>query len=113
MNSNTKKYKLITGRTTKQAQAMHKGKTKESYQEATARLEMCQADMDELGLAKGDQVKLVNQAGSVVVTVSQADRPEGMVFMPMGQAANCLVDNKTLSTGMPPFKSMHVEVVRI
>ncbi|KIX12127.1 molybdopterin dinucleotide binding domain-containing protein [Dethiosulfatarculus sandiegensis] len=113
MKSDTKKYKLITGRTIKQAQAMHKGKTKDSYQEATARLEMCQADMEELGLAKGDQVKVLSQAGSAVVTVSQADLPQSVVFMPMGQVANFLVDNKTLSTGMPPFKSMQVEVVRI
>lgn len=68
------------------------------------------ADMEELGLSEGDQVRVRSTEGEVVATVSPADMPSGMVFMPMGETANRLVGVHTSGTGMPPFKSMQVEV---
>lgn len=108
-----KKFILITGRTTKQAIGMHKGKSSPEYKFATNRAEMSVEDMKELGIADGQMVRLKNFDQAVDIPVFIAQLPSGMIFMPMGPVANCLIPADTRGTGMPPYKEQMVEVITI
>jgi formylmethanofuran dehydrogenase subunit D len=102
---------LITGRTTKQGRDMHE-KNSEAYRLATELVEMSQADMARLNIETGQRVTLRAPAGDVeVVAQAGKDMPEGMVFVPMGPAANVLISQETESTGCPHYKGPIVEVL--
>jgi formylmethanofuran dehydrogenase subunit D len=101
---------LITGRTRKQAHAMHQGKATDEYLQATGLVELNPADMARLGIADGDQVAVHSPEGRVSAVARQSDLPEGMAFIPMGPMANRLVGAGTDGTGMPSFKGLSVEV---
>ena len=78
---------LIPGRTSKQGTSLNIGKLKPEYQEVTSTLEMNQDDMERLGLANGDQVRLSNSVGETVVSCKgrkPADLPSGMLFIAYG-----------------------------
>jgi formylmethanofuran dehydrogenase subunit D len=108
-----KKFILITGRTTKQAIGMHKGKSSPEYKTAINRAEMNMEDMLKLGIADGQMVRLKNFDRAVDIPVFKAELPSGMIFMPMGPVANCLIPANTRGTGMPPYKEQMVEVIMI
>ena len=103
-------FKLVTGRTRSQADGLHKGKGTEAYREATERVEMSQDDMDALVLDEGATVRLRTDAGRVGVTVYRGELPSGLLFMPLGPAANRLIDVETDATGTPRYKDLPVIV---
>ena len=101
---------LITGRTRKQGEGLHKGKGSEAYRSATALVEMSREDMDRLGIEEGRMVLLTTPSGQVEVPVRNGSLPSGMVFIPMGPIANVLIGAETEGTGMPGFKGLNVKV---
>ena len=103
-------FKLVTGRTRSQADGLHRGKRTEAYRQATERVEMNEGDMDALGLEEGAAVEVRADDGQVEVTVHQGDLPPGLFFMPLGTAANRLIDVETDATGTPRFKGLSVIV---
>ena len=103
-------FKLVTGRTIKQADGLHKGKDSDAYRRSTTLVEMNEEDMVRLGIAEGEVVRLRTAAGQVEVPVRKGDLPPNMVFVPMGPAANALVGPDTEGTGMPIFKGLSVEI---
>lgn len=106
----SKQYTLITGRTPDQGEGLHRGRESEAYRQATALVEMAAGDMAELGLASGQLVELRTPAGRVRVPVQPGDLPAGLLFMPLGPAANQLIGAETDSTGMPAFKGLTTEI---
>ncbi len=103
-------FTLITGRTKKQAHGLHKGIGSPDYIAATSYVEICPDDIASLGIIEGQKVKLLSEAGSVELAVHSADIPIGLLFIPMGPAANQLVGPETFGTGMPSFKGMQIKV---
>jgi formylmethanofuran dehydrogenase subunit D len=103
-------FTLITGRTRAQGHALHQGRDSEVYLQATRLVEMNDEDMSDLGVDEGDVVSISTLAGQVAVPVKKGDLPRGMLFMPLGPAANLLVGGETESTGMPCYKGQHAEV---
>ena len=103
-------FTLISGRTKKQANGLHKGPGSVEHIAATSFVEMNDEDMTRLGVAEGQNVKLVSLAGSVELPVFMADIPSGLLFIPMGPAANSLVETETFGVGMPSFKGQQIKV---
>ena len=103
-------FTLITGRTRAQGDGLHQGRNSDTYRRATHLVEMNDEDMSDLGVDEGDVVSVSTLAGQVAVPVKKGDLPRGMLFMPMGPAANLLVGGETESTGMPSYKGQIAEV---
>jgi formylmethanofuran dehydrogenase subunit D len=103
-------FTLISGRTKKQAAGLHKGPGSVEHIAATTFVEISGADMTRLGVTEGQTVRLVSAAGSVELPAFKADLPSGLLFMPMGPAANTLVETETFGVGMPSFKGQQVKV---
>jgi formylmethanofuran dehydrogenase subunit D len=51
-----------------------------------------------------------SSTGAVEVPARSGKLPPGLVFMPLGPAANALIGTETDSTGIPLFKGLEVEV---
>jgi len=103
-------FTLISGRTKKQAAGLHKGPGSPEHLIATSYVEISDADMTRLGVSDGETVKLVSSAGFVELQAFKADLPDGLLFIPMGPAANQLVSAETFGVGMPSFKGQKVKV---
>lgn len=106
----SRRFRLITGRTRKQADGLHRGKETEAYRQATALVEMNADDMTRLGVEDGAMVQVRTSTGAVDVPARAGELPLGLVFMPLGPTANALVGTETEATGIPPFKGLEVEV---
>lgn len=106
----SKDLTLITGRTRRQADGLHRGKKTEAYRQATELVEMNAEDMARLGIEDDAMVRLRTSAGAVEVPAQIGDLPPGLVFMPLGPTANALIGTETEATGIPPFKGLEVEV---
>ncbi|AEH06843.1 tungsten-dependent formylmethanofuran dehydrogenase subunit FwdD [Methanothermococcus okinawensis] len=107
------KFKLNTGRTIWQGEAIEAGKNLEMYRKAAGVCYFNEEDMFKLGIKEGDSVKVKSEYGDVVVKAKKTTQtmPEGMVFIPMGPWANCVVLPETKSTAMPSFKGpLEVEI---
>lgn len=105
-----KSYTLISGRSIEQAAGMHAGKRSELYERVVYTIEMNAADMEAEAVAEGEFVRLISQWGSVRVRARKSSIPRGMIFIPMGPAANAVSGVETEGTGMPLFKGFAVEV---
>jgi formylmethanofuran dehydrogenase subunit D len=103
-------FTLITGRTIKQADGMHKGKDSDAYRQATAVVEMNAQDMVRLGISEGQVVRLRTAIGQVEVSVRTGALPPKMLFVAMGPVANSIIGPETEGTGMPRFKGLTVEI---
>lgn len=101
---------LITGRTRKQADGLHKGKNSQAYHEATALVEISPEDMARLAIEEGQIVRLMTASNQVEVPARTGALPSGMLFIPMGPVANLLIDTETEGTGMPAFKGLTVKM---
>ena len=106
-------FTLITGRTPEQGQGLHKGKDSEAYRRATELVEMSPDDMARLEIEEGQVVRVRTAGGQIEVPAHAGTLPAGMLFIPMGPAANVLIGTETESTGMPPFKGLAAEVERV
>ena len=102
--------RLISGRTTVQGQNLDSKLTEEYYNEA-ATCSLNGSDMEKLGVAADDHVKVTTPYGAVVVKAKQDDgNPEGLIFIPMGPWANAVVSGDTHGAGMPSFKGIDATV---
>ncbi len=106
----SKRFVLITGRSTKQGRTIHLGKEAKEYIEEISTLEMNPADMQALQLKDGDQVRLSTKHGSTLVRCKKGTVPPGLLFVAYGQFVNALVGPDTQGTGMPNTKGFEVEV---
>jgi len=101
---------LISGRTTVQGQNLD-SKLTEKYFGEVAVCNLNGSDMEKLGVAPDDNVKVTTAYGAVVVKAKQDDgNPEGLIFIPMGPWANVLVSGYTEGAGMPRFKGIAAEI---
>lgn len=106
-----KRVTLITGRTTKQGEAIHLKETRQ-FQDEVSIVQMNAADIQALGLQEGDRVRLSTPYGSTSTGFKRTDVPAGLVFIPFGKLINRIIGNDTQGTGMPDFKGIQVEVQR-
>jgi formylmethanofuran dehydrogenase subunit D len=104
------RFILITGRTAEQGTALHKGKDSEEYRQATGFVTMSGADRERLGVEQGSGVRVRTAFGEEELELREGDLPPGMVFVPLGPAANTLIAAETRGTGMPDSKGLEVEV---
>jgi formylmethanofuran dehydrogenase subunit B len=102
------RFTLITGRTSKQAVAMHQGKGKESseYLRQTSLVQANEQDIARLGLAEGQAVRVHTDYGQAEALLEVGKLPPGLLFMPLGPAANALIGPATHGTGMPDSKGL-------
>jgi formylmethanofuran dehydrogenase subunit D len=101
---------LITGRTAKQGEALHKGKDSDEYRQATGFVAMSHADRERLGIEEGRSVRVRTAFGETELELREGELPPGMIFVPMGPAANTLIGAETRGTGMPDSKGLEAEV---
>lgn len=101
---------LITGRTAKQGTALHKGKGSDLYRRATGFVAVSRADRERLGLEEGQRVRLRTAFGEAELELREGNLPAGIVFVPMGPAANALIAAETQGTGMPDSKGLEAVV---
>jgi formylmethanofuran dehydrogenase subunit D len=101
---------LITGRTAKQGAALHKGKDSDEYRQATGFVAMSHADRERLGVEEGRRVRVRTAFGETEFELRAGELPQGIIFVPMGPAANTLIAAETRGTGMPDSKGLKAEV---
>jgi formylmethanofuran dehydrogenase subunit D len=105
---------LIPGRTSEQGCGISEGKFQEKYQQEINTLQVSPGDMQRLGLADGDRVRLTGEEGQVVeVKVSTAkkdEQPDGLLFIAYGDISSRLMSGDTHGSGMPTSKGMEVRL---
>ena len=106
---------LIPGRTSRQGTSLNEGKETAVYLEEINTLRMNPADMERLGLAGGDKVRMWNDVGEVIVPcVSGKDElPEGMLFISYGDQSSRLMGGETHGCGMPDSKGLDVLIQKV
>jgi formylmethanofuran dehydrogenase subunit D len=107
---------LIPGRTSRQGCGISEGKFNENYQSETNTLQVAPEDMQRLGLAGGDRVRLVSEWGAIEVAVTAAkgdELPPGILFIAYGDLSSRLMGGDTHGSGMPTSKGIDVELVRL
>jgi formylmethanofuran dehydrogenase subunit D len=106
-------FVLIPGRTSKQGCGVSEGKFTQNYLDETRVLQISPQDMQRLGLAEGDQVRLTSEAGQIEVAVRAAkgdELPSGVLFIAYGDLASRLMGGDTHGSGMPTSKGLDVEL---
>ena len=107
---------LIPGRTSKQGVGINEGKFSEAYLAETTVLQVAPQDMQRLGLANGDHVRLTNEFGSIEVAITEAkgdELPPGLLFIAYGDLSSRLMGGDTHGSGMPTSKGMDVELEKL
>jgi formylmethanofuran dehydrogenase subunit D len=102
---------LIPGRTSEQGCGISEGKFQDKYQREINTLQVAPADMQRLGLAKGDTVRLTSESGQVEVCVEPAkadELPAGLLFIAYGNISSRLMGGDTHGSGMPTSKGIDV-----
>lgn len=102
---------LIPGRTSKQGCGISEGKFSEGYVSETNVLQVCPQDMQRLGLAEGDKVRLRSETGQIDVAVTTAkdgELPPGLLFIAYGDLSSRLMGGDTHGSGMPTSKGFDV-----
>lgn len=102
---------LIPGRTSKQGCGISQGKFGEDYQRETRTLLMAAQDMQRLGLAAGDRVRLTSQYGHADAAIAAAkgdELPPGLLFIAYGDISSRLMGADTHGSGMPTSKGIDV-----
>jgi formylmethanofuran dehydrogenase subunit D len=102
--------RLISGRTAVQGQNLDSKLTDEYFNEAAV-CRMNERDMEKLGVAPEEHVKVTTPYGAVVVKAKKDDgNPEGLIFITMGPWANAVVSGNTHGAGMPSFKGIDATI---
>ena len=106
---------LIPGRTSKQGTTLNEGKYTEGYQKEINTLKMNPDDMERRGIAEGEEVRMWNEHGSVVVLCSSGKKelPPGLLFISYGDKSSQLMPGETHGTGMPDSKGLDVQIEKI
>jgi len=107
---------LIPGRTSRQGCGISEGKYGENYLQEITTLQVAPQDMQRLGLANGDQVRLSSEFGEVDVAVTKSkgdELPAGLLFIAYGDLSSRLMGGDTHGSGMPTSKGIDVQLERI
>ena len=106
---------LIPGRTSRQGTALNEGKYTQEYLDEISTLKMNPEDMQRLGLADGDRVRMWNEQGEVVVPCKSAKEecPPGLLFISYGDISSRLMGGETHGSGMPTSKGLDVHLERV
>lgn len=106
---------LIPGRTSRQGTTLNEGKFSDPYLTETSTLKMNPEDMERLGLADGDRVRLWNEVGEVAVPCKSAkdELPPGVLFISYGDASSRLMGGETHGSGMPDSKGLDVLLEKV
>lgn len=107
---------LIPGRTSDQGCGISEGKFLEKYQREINTLQVPPGDMERIGLAEGDRVRLTGEHGQVEVAVTAAKKdelPEGLLFIAYGDISSRLMGGDTHGSGMPTSKGLDVTLERL
>ena len=108
-----KKFILNPMRTAKQGSQINVGKYGDEYQKIVTTLEISAADMESLGVADGDSVRVSTEFGEAIFQCSEAKVPDGLLFVPYGPPTCQLMGGDTDGTGMPTSKGWEVAVERV
>jgi formylmethanofuran dehydrogenase subunit D len=109
-------FVLIPGRTSKQGCGISEGKFTAGYTSETTTLQVAPQDMQRLGLANGDRVRLSSESGAVDVAVTAAkgdELPPGVLFIAYGDLSSRLMGGDTHGSGMPTSKGLDVTMEKI
>ena len=106
----TKRFMLNPSRTAKQGAQINAGKDSEEYRAIVNTLTMNPADMESLGISKGDSVRVWNEIGEATFQCEPGKVPEGLLFVPYGPPTCRLMGGNTDGTGMPTSKVWDVDV---
>lgn len=104
---------LIPGRTSEQGCGISEGKYREKYQGEINALQVSPEDMERLGLANGDRVRLTGEHGQIEVAIRAAKKdelPPGLLFIAYGDLSSRLMGADTHGSGMPTSKGIDVEM---
>lgn len=104
---------LIPGRTSDQGCGISEGKFGEKYQREINRLQMNADDMQRLGVAEGEKVRVTSEQGTIEVSVSAAkgdELPTGLLFIAYGNLSSQLMGGDTHGSGMPTSKGIDVQL---
>jgi formylmethanofuran dehydrogenase subunit D len=107
---------LIPGRTSDQGCGISEGKFQDKYQREINTLQVPPGDMQRIGLAEGDRVRLIGEHGQVEVAVTAAKKdelPEGLLFIAYGDISSRLMGGDTHGSGMPTSKGLDVTLERL
>lgn len=108
---------LIPGRTSEQGCGISEGKFLEKYQREVNTLQVAPGDMERMGLADGDRVRLTGEEGQVVeVAIMPAKKdelPEGVLFIAYGDISSRMMGGDTHGSGMPTSKGMEVVMEKL
>ena len=102
---------LIPGRTSRQGTSLNEGKFTETYLEEINTLQISSEDMQRIGLTDGDQVRVWNDVGEVIVPCKTArgeELPPGLLFISYGDQSSRLMAGDTHGSGMPDSKGIDV-----
>ena len=103
---------LIPGRTSKQGTALNEGKYTDNYLDEINTLKMKPDAMQRLEIADGDEVRMWNEVGEVVVACmsGKQELPPGLLFISYGDKSSRLMPGETHGSGMPDSKGLDVWV---
>jgi formylmethanofuran dehydrogenase subunit D len=107
---------LIPGRTSRQGCGISEGKFSAEYQDETHVLQVAPQDMERLGLAPGDRVRLRSESGQVEVAVTPSrgeELPPGLLFIAYGDLSSRLLGADTHGSGIPTSKGIDVALEKI
>lgn len=107
---------LIPGRTSKQGCGISEGKFTAGYVSETTLLQVAPQDMQRLGLAEGDVVRLTSESGQIQVSITAAkgdELPPGLLFIAYGDLSSRLMGGETHGSGMPTSKGFDVTLEKV
>jgi formylmethanofuran dehydrogenase subunit D len=106
---------LIPGRTSKQGTTLNEGKYTEGYQTEINTLKMNPDDMERLSITEGEEVRMWNEHGSVIVPCSTGkdELPPGLLFISYGDKSSQLMPGETHGSGMPDSKGLDVHIEKL
>lgn len=105
------RLKLNTGSTMIQGEIIKGGrKFDNEYRKIAAVCFMNMEDMKDLSVKEGENVKLRNDVGEVVLCAKEGNTQRGEVFVPRGPWINTIIPSETFGTGSPMYKGIGVEI---
>ncbi len=107
---------LIPGRTSRQGTALNEGKFTANYVDETNTLFVSPEDMNRLGIAVGERIRLRSEHGVIELPCQPAkagELPSGLLFLPYGDPSSRLMGGETHGTGMPDSKGFDVTIEKI
>jgi formylmethanofuran dehydrogenase subunit D len=110
---NRHEFILIPGRTSKQGSGISEGKFRAGYQAEINTLQVNPQDMQRLGIAVGQRVRLTSEFGQVDVATKPAtedELPSGILFIAYGDVSSRLMGGDTHGSGMPTSKGIDVQL---